>query len=77
MSERVNNTTAYRNRYDGADESLDFKVRYKVNDKLWAQFTASNLIGAERTEWIGWNRELPMVAADYGAAYFVGFNLRY
>lgn len=77
MSERVNNTTAYRNRYDGADESLDFKVRYKVNDNLWAQFTASNLIGAERTEWIGWNRELPMVAADYGAAYFVGFNLRY
>lgn len=77
MSERVNNTTAYRNRYDGADESLDFKVRYKVNDNLWAQFTASNLIGADRTEWIGWERELTMVTADYGAAYFVGFNLRY
>ncbi len=77
MSERVNNTTAYRNRYDGADDSLDFKIRYKVNDNLWAQFTASNLIGADRTEWIGWDRELTMVTADFGAAYFVGFNLRY
>lgn len=76
MSERVNTATAYRNRYDGEEESADFKLRYKV-DKNWsALFTASNILGGERTEWIGWNQELPMVSADYGAAYFIGFTYR-
>jgi len=40
-------------------------------------FTASNITREGRTKWIGWNQELPMVAADYGAAYFVGFTFRH
>ena len=77
MSERVNTASAYRNRYDGEDRSLDFKLRYAVSDRLSALFTASNITGEGRTEWMGWNQELPVVAADYGAAYFVGFSYRY
>ena len=77
MSERVNTSSAYRNRYDGEEEALDFKVRYAVTDQWSAHFTASNLTGEGRTEWIGWDQELPMVAADYGAAYYVGFTFKH
>jgi len=77
MSERVNTTSAYRNRFDGEDRSLDFKLRYKVNANLSALFTASNITGEGRTEWMGWDQELPMVEADYGAAYFIGFTFKY
>lgn len=77
MSERVNTTSAYRNRFDGEDKSLDFKLRYAVNDNWSALFTASNITGEGRTEWIGWNQELPMVTAEYGAAYFIGFTFKH
>ena len=77
MSERVNTSSAYRNRYDGEEEALDFKIRYAVTDQWSAHVTASNLTGEGRTEWIGWDQELPMVAADYGAAYYVGFTYRH
>ena len=77
MSERVNTTSAFRNRYDGEDTSLDVKVRYRVNDNWSALFTASNITEEGRTEWIGWDQELPMVSADYGAAYFIGFTFKH
>lgn len=77
LSERLNTTSAYRNRYDGETESLAFKVRYRLNENWAASFTASNITGAGRTEWIGWDQELPMVEADYGAAYFIGFTFKY
>lgn len=77
MSERVNTSSAYRNRYDGEERSLDLKLRYAISENLSALFTASNLTGEGRTEWIGWNRELPMVTADYGAAYFIGFTYKH
>jgi TonB-dependent receptor len=77
LSERLNTTSAFRNRYDGETQSLAFKARYRLSDNWTASFTASNITGEGRTEWIGWDQELPMVAADYGAAYFVGFTFRY
>jgi hypothetical protein len=76
LSERVNTTSVYRNRFDGENQSLAFKIRYKVSKAWSASFTASNITGEGRTEWIGWDQELPMVAADYGAAYFFGFSYR-
>lgn len=77
MSERVNTTSTYRNRFDGENDTLDFKLRYNVNKNLSALFTASKIMGADRTEWMGFNEELPMVFADYGPAYFIGFSYRY
>lgn len=76
MSERVNTDTAYRNRWDGEDKSLDFKLRYRFNDAWAGTFTASNITSEGRTEWIGWNQELPMVVADFGRAFFIGFTYK-
>lgn len=77
LSERVNTTTAYRNRYDTEEKTLDFKVRYRINDHFAATFNAANITGSGRGEAFGWNQELPMVKADIGAAYFVGFSANF
>lgn len=77
LHDSVNATSAYRNRYEGADKTLDFRLRYRVNARLSALLTATNLIGGRRGEWVGWNQEYLMIAADTGSAYFAGFTFKY
>lgn len=78
-SERLaasNNVSAYRNRYDGEEDSLDFKLRYALTENWAALFTASNITGSGRTMWMGWDQEMPIIDADFGSSYFVGFSFK-
>lgn len=77
LTERVNTATAYRNRYDGVDKSLDFKATYRINDRWAATVNGLNITGEGRTEYMGWNQELPMVVAETGSAWFAGFNFNF
>lgn len=72
----VNTDTNYRMRYHGARESLGFKARYNVNRALAVTFAATNLTNDVRTEYIGWDQEIPMVEAGPGRAFLFGFVFR-
>ena len=77
LTERVNTVDPYRNRYDAAVARLTANFTYELS-RRW-QLTASgwNLSGAGRKEVLGNAQELPIVTADFGRAYFVGFNYVY
>jgi TonB-dependent receptor len=77
LTERVNTADSYRNRYDVAVPRLTANFTYEIN-RHW-QLTASgwNLTGAGRKEVLGRAQELPIVTADFGRAYFAGFNYVY
>ncbi len=76
-SSRIRTDREYRNRYDTAEHSLDFKATYRVNDRFAVNFNAWNITGEGRGEVLGFDQEIPIVAADFGAAYFLGFSYRY
>ena len=62
---------------DVAVPRLTANFTYEIN-RHW-QLTASgwNLTGAGRKEVLGRAQELPIVTADFGRAYFAGFNYVY
>lgn len=67
----------YRNRFDGERDTLDFKASYHFSDALSFSLNLWNITGEGRTEWQGFHQELPMVAADFGRAVFVGVSYSY
>lgn len=77
LTERVNTATSYRNRYDGPDKSLDFKATYRIDDRWGLTLNGWNITGEGRTEYMGWDQELPMVVAETGSAWFAGFTFTY
>jgi TonB-dependent receptor len=77
LTERVNTVTAYRNRYDGAEESLDFKATYRINEQWGLTVNGWNITDEGRTEYMGWRQELPMVVAETGSAWFGGFTFAF
>ena len=72
----VNTDTAYRMRYGGPRESLGFKARYNLSNAFAATFAATNLTNNIRTEYIGWESEIPMVEAQSGRAFLLGVVFR-
>ena len=75
-SHRINSTNEYRNRYDTAEKSLDFKAGYQLTDQWRATLNVWNLTGEGRGEVLGFDRELPIVEADFGRAIFLGVSYR-
>lgn len=73
----VNTDTTYRMRYGGPRESLGFKARYNISSAFAATFSATNLTNNIRTEYIGWDSEIPMVEAQSGRAFFLGLVFRH
>lgn len=71
---RVRTDNEYRNRYDTEDKSIDFKATYRLNDNWALTFNAWNLTEEGRGEVLGFDQELPIVEADFGRAFFVGFS---
>lgn len=76
LTERVNTATAYRNRYDGADKSLDVKATYRLDENWGVTLNGWNITREGRSEYMGWRQELPMVVADFGSAWLLGFTYR-
>lgn len=76
LTERVNTATAYRNRYDGADKSLDVKATYRLDENWGVTLNGWNITKDGRSEYMGWRQELPMVVADFGSAWLLGFTYR-
>lgn len=74
LTERVNTAESYRNRYDGAVTRVTASVSYRLNKSWLVNASGWNLTGVGRTEVLGRDQELPIVVADFGAAYFVGFT---
>lgn len=74
LTERVNTATAYRNRYDGIDKGLDLKATFRINEHWGATLNGWNITREGRTEYMGWNQELPMVVVETGSAWFAGFT---
>jgi TonB-dependent receptor len=74
LTERINTAESYRNRYDGAVTRLTASVSYRLNRNWLVNASGWNLTGVGRTEVLGRDQELPIVVADFGAAYFVGFT---
>ncbi|WP_019962187.1 TonB-dependent receptor [Woodsholea maritima] len=75
-SHRLNTSNEYRNRYDTAEKSLDFKASYRFSEQWAATLNVWNLTGEGRGEVLGFQRELPIVEADFGRAVFVGVSYR-
>ncbi len=67
----------YRNRFDGSRNTVDFKASYRFSENLLFTFNAWNLTGEGRTESQGYSQEIPMVAADFGRAYFLGLSYNF
>lgn len=76
-SQRINLGREYRNRYDTDETSLDFKATYRVNDRFAVNFNAWNLSGEGRGEVLGFDQEIPIVEAEFGSAYFIGFSYKH
>ncbi len=75
-SSRIRTDQEYRNRYDTERQSLDFKATYRMNDHWAFNFNAWNLTGEGRGEVLGFDQEIPIVSADFGSAYFIGFSYK-
>ena len=74
LTERVNTAESYRNRYDAAALRVTANASYRLTKRLLINASAWNLTGIGRREVLGDHQELPIVVADFGAAYFVGFT---
>lgn len=74
LTERINTATPYRNRYDAPVTRVTASISYRL-DKHWQlSVSAWNLTGVGRREVMGKSQELPIVVAEFGAAYFAGFT---
>lgn len=74
LTERINTADSYRNRYDTGVTRVTASVSYRLNKNWLINASGWNLTGVGRKEVLGRNQELPIVVADFGAAYFVGFT---
>jgi TonB-dependent receptor len=74
LTERINTADSYRNRYDSAVTRVTASVSYRLNKSWLVNASGWNLTGVGRKEVLGNNQEIPIVIADFGAAYFVGFT---
>ena len=74
---RINTGTPYRNRYDTPQGQMDFKAFYRFSDKFTATFNAWNILDQGRGEVLGLEQELPLLRANFGRAFFVGFSYEY
>ena len=74
LTERINTVDSYRNRYDAGVTRVTASVSYRFNKSWLVNASGWNLTGVGRKEVLGNNQELPIVVADFGAAYFVGFT---
>jgi len=74
LTERINTVDSYRNRYDAAVTRVTASVSYRLNKNWLINASGWNLTGVGRKEVLGRDQELPIVVADFGAAYFVGFT---
>ena len=74
LTERVNLTDSYRNRYDAPVTRLTANMSYRLS-KAWSiNVSGWNLTGKGRAELMGDRQELQLVTADFGRAYFLGFT---
>ncbi len=64
----------YRDRYDDSRSFVNFKVSHRFNENMKGYVNVWNLTGEGRSESQGFDQEIPMVAADFGNAVFVGFS---
>ena len=74
LTERVNLTDAYRNRYDAPVTRLTANVSYRLSKSWSVNASGWNLTGEGRAELMGDRQELQLVTADFGRAYFLGFT---
>jgi len=74
LTERINTVDSYRNRYDAGVTRVTTSLSYRFNKSWLVNASGWNLTGVGRKEVLGNNQELPIVVADFGAAYFVGFT---
>ncbi len=73
----TNNSTASRNKYRGDQGLLSLSSNYRFNDNLMLRLTANNLTNQKRTEWVGWNQEIPQLTLEMGRSYAIGLTYRY
>jgi hypothetical protein len=74
LTERINTVDSYRNRYDAGVTRVTASVSYRFNKSWLINASGWNLTWVGRKVVLGNNQELPLVVADFGAAYFVGFT---
>lgn len=74
LTERINTVDTYRNRYDAGVTRMTASVSYRLNKNWQINASGWNLTGVGRREVLGQNQEIPIVIADFGAAYFAGFT---
>jgi TonB-dependent receptor len=74
LTERVNTSESYRNRYDTASTRVSLNAAYRLNRNWRVHASVWNLTEEGRGEVLGRNQEIPIVQADFGAAYYVGFT---
>jgi TonB-dependent receptor len=74
LTERVNTAESYRNRYDTASTRVSLNAAYRLNKNWRAHASVWNLTEEGRGEVLGNAQEIPIVQAEFGAAYFVGFT---
>ncbi|HEY0865097.1 MAG TPA: TonB-dependent receptor [Lacunisphaera sp.] len=74
LTERINVDDSYRNRYDSAVTRVTASASYRLNKNWLVNVSGWNLTGVGRKEVLGRDQEIPIVIADFGAAYFVGFT---
>lgn len=74
LTERVNTSESYRNRYDTASTRVSLNAAYRLNRNWRFHASVWNLTEEGRGEVLGRNQEIPIVQAEFGAAYFLGFT---
>ncbi len=74
LTERINTVDTYRNRYDAGVTRVTANVSYRLNKNWQINASGWNLTGVGRREVLGRDQEIPIVIADFGAAYFAGFT---
>lgn len=74
LTERVNTADSYRNRYDTASTRVSLNAAYRLNKSWRVHASVWNLTEEGRGEVLGKDQEIPIVQAEFGAAYFAGFT---
>lgn len=74
LTERVNTAESYRNRYDTASTRVSLNAAYRLNKNWRMHASVWNLTEEGRGEVLGKDQEIPIVQAEFGAAYFVGLT---
>lgn len=74
LTERVNLTDTYRNRYDAPVTRVTANMSYRLSKSWSVNVSGWNLGGKGRAELMGDRQELQLVTAEFGRAYFLGFT---